>query len=233
VNISELIQQLATDALVELFEIDTTVIGGTDHFYFHAGTNKLNGPVVWQGITYNPWPIEAEGFDKTVKGALPRPRVRVANALGAISAVVMQWNDLVGARVTRRQTFSQYLDAVNFPGGVNATADPGQFLPDDVFYVERKIQENKVIVEFELASAMDLQDQRLPNRMITADYCWWQYRGEGCGYAGTAYFNALDQSVSSASQDICSQTPTGCKKRFGERALLPFGGFPGARSYKL
>lgn len=225
-NIPELLQGLDIGAVIEMFELDLTVIGGTDHLYFHAGTNNLNQPIVWQGITYQPFPVQAEGFETTTRGTLPRPTLSVANVTGIISAAVLELDDLVGAKVIRRRTFAMYLDG-------QPTADPGQFLPDDVFFVERKISETKAVVQFELASAMDLEGVRLPFRVIAINACSWKYRGAGCGYAGTNYFDVNDDPVGSAGLDVCSKKVSGCKARFGARGILPFGGFPAARAYKV
>lgn len=225
-NLPELLQRLDPGRIIELFELDLTVIGGTDHFYFHAGTNEVMSPIVWQGVTYQPFPVMADGFEISSRGTLPRPTMQVANVSGVISAAVMELDDLVGAKIVRRRTFAIYLDGQ--PG-----ADPGQHLPDDVFYIERKISENRAVVKFELASAMDLQGVQLPFRVIAVNACPWQYRGEGCGYAGTSYFDVLDQTVGSLALDVCSKKVSGCKARFGVRGVLPFGGFPAARAYKV
>jgi lambda family phage minor tail protein L len=177
VNIREAIQQLSPGATVELFQLDLTSISASGGIsYFHAGTNELDGPVVWQGVTYQKFPISAEGFDKNLKGTLPRPTLRVSNVTGTITAMVLQYDDLVGAKVTRKCTFVRYLDASNFTSGVNATADPNQSLDDEVFYVERKVSEDRLVVEFELVSALDFQGVQLPSRTIVVNYCASTYR---------------------------------------------------------
>lgn len=242
------IQALNTRALIELFEVDISPITGTntaqDRFYFHAGTNQLTSPVVWQGQTYSPMPVQVDGFEMTTKGTAPRPRLRIANVSGAMTAVNLETDDMVGAKITRRRTFSQYLDAVNFPGGVNPTADPGQHLPDDVYFVDRKVTENNVMVEWELASSLDLEQVVLPARSIIASYCTWQYRVyrngafdysdvEGCSYTGSNYFTIQGVSTNDPSLDVCSKTLKACKLRFGTSAVLPFGGFPGVKVYRV
>lgn len=224
-NIPELLQRLDVGALIELFELDVTSIGGEDIFYFHAGTDELLAPIVWQGNTYQPWPVMAEGFEVSTRGTLPRPTIRIANVTSLISAAVMEFDDLVGAKVTRRRTFAQYLDG-------QPTEDPDQHLDDDVYFIERKISENKAVVQFELASALDLEGVQLPFRVITINSCSWKYRGAGCGYAGDDYFDVHDQPVGSLGLDVCSKKVSGCKARFGARAVLPYGGFPAARAYK-
>lgn len=246
-NITEKIQALSPGALVELFELDLSPITRTntaaDHLFFHAGTNQLNGPVVWQGNSYQPYPVEGEGFDKATNGAMPRPKLRAANVSGLLTAANDELEDLVGAKVTRRRTFVSYLDAVNFPGG-NPTADPSQHLPDDVFFVERKVTANNLMVEYELTSAMDLEGFKLPARSIVANYCPWRYRSyrngafdytgvSDCTYVGSTYITSSGVQTNDPSKDVCAKTLSACKSRFGPSAILPFGGFPAAKAYKL
>lgn len=220
--ISADIQGLEPSATIELFELhlDGEVLR------FHAGTNQLMQPVVWQGQTYAPVPVQAEGFEASGRGQFPRPKLRVANIDGVISQALMG-DDLSGRKVVRRRTLARYLDAVNFTAG-NPEADPtAEFVPD-IFYIDRKSAETKAFVEFELASAMDVTGMKLPRRQIIQNSCAWRYRGPECGYAGGACADAMDNPVSSMDRDVCGKRLDSCKLRFGETAVLPYGGFPAA-----
>lgn len=221
------LQKLAPGQLVELFELDCTTVGG-DVLRFHNGSNELNGDVVFNGLTYTAYPIQARGFEFSGKGQLPRPSLTVANVTGLLGALVRTYEDLVGCKLTRRRTMVKYLDAVNFTGGVNPTADPTAQLPEDVYFIDRKSTENKLVIEFELAAAFDIAGVQLPRRYIVQNVCAFKYRGGECGYTGTAYFDSSDQPVGSASLDVCGKRLSSCKARFGEYAGLPFGGFPAA-----
>ena len=231
------IQKLEPGALVEMFELDATPIGGVQ-YYFHNGVNELGSDVVWQGVTYARFPIEASGFETRGHGTAPRPAIRASNINGLLGAIVRVSDDLVGARLIRRRTFAQYLDAVNFTGGVNASADPNAHLPDEIYYVDRQSAETTQHIEWELASVIDVGGIVLPRRQFIANLCMWEYRhwdpvagdfdytraGE-CGYNGTQYYNEQDE-VCSAAQDKCSKRLSGCRLRFGQGNPLPFGGFP-------
>lgn len=107
------VQKLEPGAIVELFELDLTPFGG-DLLRFHAGTNGLLANVTWNGNAYTAFPVAASGFEFTGQGQAPRPKLMVSNIAGAITALVLQYEDLVGAKVTRRRTLAKYLDAVNF-----------------------------------------------------------------------------------------------------------------------
>lgn len=221
------IQKLEPSAVIELFRLDLSFIGA-GVFHFHAGTNGLSSNIVFGEITYYRFPIQATGFDFNGRGQLPRPKLVVSNVTGAITGLVLVLQDMVGARLVRRRTMAKYLDAVNFDGGVNATADPTAIFPDDVFYIDRKSGENRDIVEFELAAAFDLYGVQLPRRQIIQNTCVWKYKSAECGYAGGSYFNENDQPVGSSSQDVCGKRLSSCKLRFGENAELPYGSFPAA-----
>lgn len=388
--IKEDIQSLSPSAMVELFVLDTTNLPGGAITRFHAGVNGIQTNVWWQGNEYQALPIEADGFDISAKGTLPRPKVRVANIDGLFSAAVRDFDDLVGCKITRKRTYAKYLDAANFParrnlqtntgdmrtswtrggaltlaeqgaespdgtnsgllvGGLdglaigaaastvysganipvvagqsithsvwfkplsngtfsirhysgagddqsahfpvkagdpwvrysatfmvsptpgpscqvvlgtsggpmsgvlfgaqtehgaemtdyqpvgasfsgNPTADPNQHLPDDLWFVERKVGENRYIVEWELSSAFDLQGVMLPARQVVQNSCQWIYRGAECGYAG-GFVDINDNPAFTADADCCPKTLASCKARFGSAGVkvLNFGGFPGAR----
>ena len=221
------IQRLAPSAVIELFVLDLSLFN-EGVVRFHAGTNELRRQVVWQGNAYEPFPIQADGFEFNGNGQVPRPKLKVANVAGSITALILSYQDLVGAKITRKRTLVKYLDGVNFASGTNSTADASAEFADDVYYIDRKSRETRDVVEFELAASFDLEGVSLPRRQIVQNVCPWGYRRSECGYTGTAYFNANDLSVSLKSQDACGKRLSSCQKRFGSNAELPFGGFPAA-----
>lgn len=224
------LQSLSPSAIIDVFTLDLANLGG-GITHFHAGTNGLLQPIIWQGMTYMPAPIEAEGFDLVTKGSLPRPKMRIANVDGILSAEVAQFDDLVAAKVTRKRTFAKYLDAVNFPGGVNPDADPNQYLADETWYVERKVTENRYVIEWELSSAFDLMGVMLPYRQVIQNSCTWRYRSSECGWTG-AYFDKDDLLTANSTSDFCAKRLSSCRARFSGTSVVPFGGFPGAIRYE-
>lgn len=219
------IQQAYAGKIIELFEVDLTTIGISEHYYFHNGVNELGDNVVFNGIAYIRYPIEAGGFERNGNGKQPRPTIKIANADGSIGTLSRANNDLVKAKVIRRRTFMKYLDAVNFTGGVNPTADPNAALNDEIWYIDRKTSENKIYVEWELVSGLDLENSYLPKRQCIQNVCVWKYRSAECSYAGGAVANKNDQITSVLSEDDCGKRVSSCKLRFPNQTL-PFGGFP-------
>ena len=168
-------------------------------YRFHAGSNlDLNGKVVWQSNEYLRYPVEASGF-AFQKGQLPRPQITISNALSLISAVMLEvnlitaGNDLTGAKVTRIRTLAKFLDETNFASNglfvqenstdyialedsdlfAQESTSPGtpanNEFPREIYYIDRKVAENRDVVTFELASVSDLAGIRLPKRQCTRD----------------------------------------------------------------
>jgi lambda family phage minor tail protein L len=229
--VGEELNKLAPSAIIELFELDGTVssIGVPSVYRFHAGVNEqISGNIVWGGNTYQRYPVEASGFTYEGGGQLPRPTISISNVLSLGTTLVLEYNDLVGATVTRIRTLKKYLDAANFTSGSNPTADPYAEFPREVFVVDRKVAENRAVVSFELAASFDVAGVKLPRRQIIQNICPWTYRGEGCNYTGTNYFDINDNSVPTLARDVCGHRLNSCKLRFGENGELPYGGFPSA-----
>lgn len=225
------IQLLSPGTLVELFEVDATAIGGSI-LRWHSGVNSLGNNVVWQGNTYTRFPIEADGFEQIGTSSIPRPTLRAANTTGLVAALVRDFDDMVNAKVTRRRTLLKYLDAVNFPGGVNPTADPNSHFADEIYYIDRKSRENRLLVEFELSAAWDIQGVELPRRHVIQNVCPWVYRSAECTYTGGPVADINDVATADPNVDACGKRLKSCSLRFGTTAILPFGGFPGAGLFR-
>ena len=171
------VQKINPSAIIELFtlQLDNSLHGATTIYRFHAGSNlNANGQIVWASNSYLRFPIQATGF-KYQRGQIPRPKLVVSNALGTLSAILLTvnqtttGNDLTGATFTRIRTMARFLDAVNFPGNTNpfGTPDPTAEFKRQVFTVDRKSTENREVVEFELAGAIDMAGVRAPKRQCT------------------------------------------------------------------
>jgi lambda family phage minor tail protein L len=215
---------LKPQALCEFFVFDPTVIGqpDTDKLWFHPGTTMGRQPVVWQGVQYTSYPVEVDGFEQSADGKLPRPTLRAANIGGSLGAWLRSMDDALGAKLTRKRTFAKYLDAVNFPGTGNPTADGNQHFPDEIFYIARKASENPIFVEVELAVSFDVAGIQLPRRQVIAGTCQWVYRSAECSYAGASVMN----DPIFPGQDKCSKTLAACKLRFGQYGVLRTSAFP-------
>lgn len=230
--LSDEILKLAPSGMVELFEIDFTPLGGT-LVRFCNGKNFNNQDVIWKGNVYQARAIEAKGFHRDAQGRIPRPKVTMSNVAGIVTELIKSLGgDVTGVRFTRRRTLIKFLDAANFVGNVNPDADPTQEFPQETWVVDRKSLETKQVIEFELSSPFDRPGSFLPARQIIPNCCNWVYRKEGCGYTGGPVADEKDVPTSDPDKDKCSHSLVGCKLRYGEDGVLPYGGEPTAGAYR-
>jgi lambda family phage minor tail protein L len=175
------------DSIVELFELDLEPIteDANDKYYFTGDIFPDGTKIQWQGEVYEPFPISITGFETTTKGTIPQPELTVANVLGTLAAATNAFDDLVGAKITRRRTLGKYLD-----NGTNP--DASEEFPIDVYYIERKTSETSLSISWQLASKIDLEGLQIPRRIVTQNYCVWKYRGTECGYDGPPLANDRD-----------------------------------------
>jgi lambda family phage minor tail protein L len=229
-SVYEELSVLAPNAIIELFQLQlvASLHGASTTYYFHAGVNAaISGNIVFDGDTYVRLPIQAEGFEYSNTGTLPRPTLTVANLGGEISALLLlanaftPGNDLGGAVATRIRTLKKYLDG-------EAAADPNARFPAEIWHIDRKSAETRDVVQWELASKFDLAGTLMPKRQLIANICQWEYRSAECSYTGSNYFDINNNVVATLGADRCGKRLSSCKLRFGDTNPLPFGSFPGA-----
>lgn len=221
------VQKLAPSAIIDLFELSvypeiTDNIIYQEPTRFHSGVNGLEQNIIWQGNEYVRFPVEFSGFESNTKGTIPRPTVKVANIGGAISSLLYDFDNLIGAKVTRKRTLYKYLDAANFPGGVNPEANPDVGFNDEVYYVSRKVVETGIFVELELSPSWDLHGIKLPRRLCTQNICMWQYEGLECGYFQLPKLVRLNQDFTSDAATGITVTSSAHQLQVGDGIYLNF-----------
>ena len=165
-------------------------------YFFHDGTSNNNfGSIKWSKgdpnytvVEYVALPVKAEGF-KFGRGQLPRPTLTFSNALstftnilGAVNSVTTGMsnashlsglinNDLTGAKVIRKRTLEKFLPTSNYTTVPNYNAfDPSYpEFPQEIYFIDRKSEENREVVQFELAANFDLAGVKAPRRLVTRD----------------------------------------------------------------
>lgn len=221
-------EKLEQSPLIDLWELDFLEQGG-DVLRFCKDVNEKGEAVVWKGKTYEPLPIEGDGFQLTSKGSSSRPMLSLANITGIFTGLSLEYGNFVGVRVRRRQVFGRFLDAVNFVNG-NPEADPVQEIVTQ-YTVERMKSLNVQSATLELSAPTESEGALFPSRTILASVCNWEYRGgpnglsEGCPYRGRPVADRYDMPTDDINKDYCSGSLLGCKARFGATAVLPIGAF--------
>jgi lambda family phage minor tail protein L len=170
--------------------------------------NNEYGTIKWQGNFYYPFPIYADGFEYNSVGTLPTPRLTIANfspdksnnsLYKYLRMQIESLGDIVGSKVSRIKTFLKYLDPSNFNDNINPyNSNPSLYeveLPRDIYYIDRKNIENKSVIEYQLASILDVENITLPGRTILAKKCPFQYRGEGCIYEYNSRLTSLHSGI--------------------------------------
>ena len=177
---------LQPTAVLEFFKIYPDTVNKPNFFISLHGGSIFKELVTWQGSVYRPIPVETEGFEVSANGQLPRPKIRIANEGYLITSLLQNNSDFKNAKIVRKRTFVKFLDDVNFDGGNPfGTADSSAEISSEDYLIGQKTAENKLYVEFELTSPLDLDNFDVNSRKILAKYCYWQYRGCGCNYNGT------------------------------------------------
>ena len=206
------------NAIITTYEIvvNNSDIGGagTDKLYFHDGTKtpsesyadiqmySPNTELLWGSteaddyslVTYTPFPFEFSGYERRTKGALPRPTIRFANVNRDFTVYNTNHDDLLGAKVIRRKTLAKYL-----------LENPPVEFPKEIYYVERLVSENQIMVEFELTTNFDVRGVVLPSRRIVAARCPWKYKDStvgGCDWPTDSTKDITDNNSSTTSQKI-------------------------------
>lgn len=184
---------LNPSALLELLILDASAIGG-GILRFHDGTDTQSRPVVFRGESYTPLPVKTEGFTMSGSGELPRPTVTFSNLMGVFTGLSRAYGDLVSSRVIRRLVFARNLDGM-------PEADSREMFQEDIYFVERKLRENRMEVTYELVPATDIDGAKIPRRQVIAAACVWRYRSPiGCAFASNVAIGDKDNEPHPTSQ---------------------------------
>jgi phage-related protein len=147
-------------------------------------------------VNYIALPVKVEGF-KFGRGQLPRPTLTFSNALttftnilGAVNSAeqgssrtpatnmsnashlsILINNDLTGAKVTRKRTLEKFLPTSNYSTVPSYNAFDSSYpeFPQEIYFIDRKSEENREVVQFELAANFDLAGVKAPRRLVTRD----------------------------------------------------------------
>lgn len=211
---------------------------GSDAYIFQARVRRLSGSGVWEGQAY--YSTSGHGHSNFFKKAVPAP-----SDLSAWNTLTwdMRALNVGGTDYVDNEIQSIRLDLVSSGTdvweidwvkitGTNPDEDVTSEYDDDVYFIDRKANENKSVVEFELASATDVSGVKLPRRQVIQNICTWKYRSTECSYSGSNYFDVFNNPVGTLELDKCGKKLSSCKTRFGENEPLPFGAFPAADMVK-
>lgn len=224
-------QKLYQDTLVDLFILDTRAYEGGGLLRFTPTSDGGNS--LWHdGHEYTSVPIQAEGFTWTSTGTLPRPTLTIAVQDISFLSLVLSSRDLLGCPVTRLRTYRKYLDDGSHP-------DPSATYPPDYFVINKKAEETRNKLSFELTPKSDQEGRKIPALQVIRDTCmhrfrqWdedagaWDYAHATCPYAGEKMYNINGEETLDPTKARCGKRGSDCEAHFGKNATLPMWAFPG------
>jgi lambda family phage minor tail protein L len=146
-------QTSITTPYIELFMLDCTIRGGTIIRF----TPSSSLPIVHNGFTYSPLPVQTEGWEVNADGTQPQPRITVSNVLKPLQAAVDSMDGLLNCKLSRIRTFAAFLDGY-------ADEDPDAMFPPDVFYIFQKELHNREVITWRLATPLEAFNQLVPRQ---------------------------------------------------------------------
>ena len=181
------------NALIDLFEITLPgLVSGEDTLYFHPGLGSDLTDIQFRERTgshavktYTAMPMLLDGLTLQADGASTRPALTIAN-IGSLLQGAMgeyKFDDLVGERLTRRQTLKKYL-----VGEAEDASPPVEF-PTQEYIIDRVAAEDGTSITFEVATPFDLENIQIPRRVVVGKYCSWKYQGHASGNGGGCTWN--------------------------------------------
>lgn len=193
------LQQLEVDSrYIELFEL---TIDSSNILYFHPGVEEDLTTIQFRDResphalrTYSAMPILMEGLELKAEGAAARPTLTIANILDKFSSLSGDYrnDDLVGKDLVRRRTLRKHLHGEREAGGAGTA--PTEF-PIIKYIIDRVASEDSATVTFEVAVPYDLENIKIPRRVVTGKYCSWEYQGAASGRGGCIWPNNSTLSI--------------------------------------
>jgi lambda family phage minor tail protein L len=156
------LRKLSQDsALIELFIIDLTQIGG-GVYRFCNEASASGGAQVLGGVPYYPLPIVMEGWGINSTGAPQKPSVSVSNVSGELLSMVVNLGDLVGGKITRVKIFAKNLDDGTSP-------DSSRIIGPEEYLIDQKTLHTNRQISWALSVAWDRPGTKLPIRQALKD----------------------------------------------------------------
>jgi len=230
------------DAYVELF--DVTLPSGVKVYLFNGlsdGTNNIYFPqkTISGGVytlkEYFALPISIDGVELNGAGVSPRPSLRIANIPTLTRSIsnnedgvsdeetlfsilvdegLLKNEDLLNTRIDYRRTL---LSNTYNSGNSHPSSPPVEF-PSQTYIIDRVASEDSIMVEFELASPIDVEGVKVPGRVVIGRYCVWRYQGGklnnegGCNWplnGNGIFFDENDQLITRSISSIATWAGSG------------------------
>jgi lambda family phage minor tail protein L len=225
-------------AVVELYIVDLTPIGIATQLYFQS-SSPLGTSLWFGGKEYVSRGILITGFERSSQDVPPEPTLLISNVDKGGYALLETYGELLGAKITRMQTYDVFLDRLADGITVNPMRDSTAMHFPEIWYIEQKEGSDNETIKFRLKSILDLNGKKVPNRLVLKDFCGRRYRVWNaatasfkyasvcaCPYTGSTYFKRDGTVTTNPALDDCTKDFKGCVLRFPNDDL-PGWFFPG------
>jgi lambda family phage minor tail protein L len=168
------------DTPVSLFVLDLSNWGITTPQRYANQVWPDNTPIQWGGNEYEPVAIQISGLQASTDTTL-QAKLSIGNIDGLVSTMLLNFDDLRGAKITWFEVKAKHLDQGNDP-------DPNAVSDYATFTVQRVSTESELVVELDLSYGEDLTNLILPQQFLSATVCIHFYRegSDQCPFAGAA-----------------------------------------------
>jgi lambda family phage minor tail protein L len=217
-------QQLSTDTIIEILIVEHDGV----RIYVTHERNSRDPRLKWAGIELALCDFKSEGFEARGDDESPSPSISMSMIDPTIRAYLAAHDQGRGATLTRQKIFLKNLDG-------ESEADPTQVFAREIYRVSKATREFPEI-RWQLISSLEMAAPEFPHVTLTKSYCDFIYRRWNgtlftpgtCPYAAAPMFALDNVSTTVSSEDKCSKTITGCRKRYGNNPV-PFRGTLGVR----
>jgi lambda family phage minor tail protein L len=173
---------LNRDAEVYLYELNLSLFGEDEPVRLTRELYPDGSLVKFGGKEYTAIAIKLEGQKVDARNQIATPTLTIGEIFDVshqllIGSFVAKYDDLVGATIRETVTFARHLDAGDEPA-------PLAVIRSEIYTIERKKSGSRIAYVFELSTGNNLQGAKLPQREVTNNCSWKQYRGDGCAYVG-------------------------------------------------
>jgi lambda family phage minor tail protein L len=177
------------DTPVDLYILDLSNWGITTPRRYANQVWPDNTPIRWGGNEYEPAAIKISGLQASTDTTL-QAKLSIGNVDGIPSTLLLNYDDLRGAKITWIEVKAKHLDQGNDP-------DPNAISDYATFTVQRVSTENELIVEQDLSYGEDLTNLILPQQFLSATVCIHFYRegSDQCPFSGAAVSDAYQNPL--------------------------------------
>ncbi|WP_340543312.1 phage minor tail protein L [Escherichia coli] len=161
--------------------------------------------MTWQGRQYQAYPIEGSGFEMNGKGSSARPSLTVSNLFGLVTGMAEDLAEPGGCHGGPPPGVCAFSGCGETCGRQSGGRPRRQELTDR-WVVEQMSELTAMTASFVSGHTDGGRTERcFPGRIMLANTCMWDYRGDECGYNGPAVADEFEHPTTDIRKDRMQQ----------------------------